>query len=82
MLAHCAKSWADMLSSPYTKEKFTFIKDLTKLRISSTIALMLQWGEKLDFCRGSITFHASPSIIIMLNPLASALRITHQAASA
>ena len=43
---------------------------------------MLQWRDMLDFCRGSIIFHASPSIIIPWNPLAVALPIAHQAASA
>ena len=46
--AHYAKSWADKLSSLYTKEKFTFTKDLAKLRISSTITL---WADKLDLCK-------------------------------
>ena len=40
-IAHFANRWADMLPFLYTKEKFTFTKDLAKLRISSTIVLML-----------------------------------------
>ena len=35
-----------------------------------------------DLYKDSITFHASPSIINLLNPLATSLRITHQAALA
>ena len=45
---HCAKRWADTLPSLYTKEKFTFTKDLAKLRISSTITL---WPDKPDLCK-------------------------------
>ena len=48
---------------------------------SSIIVLMLQWKDKPGFCKGHVPFHASPSIIMMLNPLAVALRMAHQAAS-